>query len=55
MPRSADALAMIPFDDATMSWVNFAAAILLAWLALAVAVGTIVGHGIWFGTRSHAD
>lgn len=55
MPRMADASANIERDDSDMSWPNLAAMILLSWLALAVAVGTIVGHGIAFGTRSDSD
>lgn len=51
----ADASANIERDDSDMSWANLAAMILLSWLALAVAVGTIVGHGIAFGTRSDSD
>lgn len=55
MPRPADEGAMIPHDDASMSWAHLASVILLSWLAVAVAVGTIVGHGIAFGTRSDPD
>lgn len=55
MPRMADASVNIERDDSDMSWANLAAMILLNWLALAVAVGTIVGHGIAFGTRSDSD
>lgn len=55
MPRMADASVNIERDDSAMSWANLAAMIVLSWLALAVAVGTIVGHGIAFGTRSDSD
>jgi hypothetical protein len=28
---------------------------ILSWLAIAIAVGTVVGHGIAFGTGSDSD
>jgi len=34
----------------SMTWPQLIAICLLSWLGLAVAVGTIVGHGIAFGT-----
>lgn len=38
-----------------MSWAPVAAAIILCWLAVALAVGTIVGHGIAFGAGHDAE
>jgi hypothetical protein len=55
IPRSTDAVAMIRAKDERVSWASLAAAVLLSWLAVALAVGTIVGHGIAFGTRSDCD
>jgi len=46
---------MIRAKDERVSWAPLAAAVLLSWLAVALAVGTIVGHGIAFGTRSDCD
>jgi hypothetical protein len=43
---------IIPADDARVSWISFLAVLLLCWLGVALAVGTIVGHGIAFGTGS---
>lgn len=45
----------MPADDESVSWVPLAAVILLGWLVVALAVGTIVGHGIEFGTRIDSD
>ena len=36
----------------TVSWASLLAVVLLSWLAIALAVGTVVGHGIAFGTGS---
>ncbi len=55
MPLSADVPPPIRADDESMNWASMAAVILLSWLGVALAVGTIVGHGIAFGTRSDAD
>lgn len=38
-----------------MTWPQLLAFGLFCWLALALAVGTIVGHGIAFGTGSHSE
>jgi hypothetical protein len=35
-----------------MAWPNVLAVCVLCWLAVALAVGTIVGHGIAFGART---
>lgn len=35
-----------------MSWVSLLAVVLLSWLAIALAVGTLVGHGATLGTGS---
>jgi hypothetical protein len=35
-----------------VSWASLLAVVLLSWLAIALAVGTVVGHGIAFGTGS---
>ncbi len=35
-----------------VSWASLVAIVLLGWLAVALAVGTIVGRGIAFGTGS---
>jgi hypothetical protein len=32
-----------------MNWVSLLAVVLLSWLAIAVAVGTIAGHGMALG------
>lgn len=39
-------------DDESMSWVSLLAVVLLSWLAIALAVGTLVGHGATLGTGS---
>jgi len=41
-------------DGERMSWASPIAVVLLAWLGVALAVGTLVGHGIAFGTGSHS-
>jgi hypothetical protein len=38
-----------------VDWLAPLAVAILGWLAIAVAVGTVVGHGIAFGTASDAD
>jgi hypothetical protein len=43
---------MIPADDAGMSWASQMAVVLLSWLGVALVAGTIIGHGIAFGTGS---
>jgi hypothetical protein len=35
-----------------VNWASLIAALLLSWLGIALAVGTIVGRGIAFGTRT---
>jgi hypothetical protein len=35
-----------------MNWASIVAVALLSWIGIAVAVGTIVGHGIAVGTDS---
>jgi hypothetical protein len=51
----ADAIAMIAADYESVSWASLLSVILLIWLAVAIGVGTIVGHGIAFGTGSDSD
>jgi hypothetical protein len=53
--RSADAAVMMSADDAHVSWASLLAVVILCWLGIALAVGTIVGHGIAFGTGSHYE
>jgi hypothetical protein len=43
---------MIASDDQSVSWTSLLPVVLLGWLVVALAVGTIVGHGIAFGTGS---
>lgn len=43
---------MITTDDAGVSWASLMAVVLLSWLGVALLAGTIVGHGIAFGTGS---
>jgi hypothetical protein len=50
--RLADAAATIARDDQRVNWASLIAALLLSWLGIALAVGTIVGRGIAFGTRT---
>jgi hypothetical protein len=38
-----------------MDWPHLVAVCLFSWLAVALAVGTIVGHGIAFGTPGDRD
>jgi hypothetical protein len=46
---------MISADDANVSWISLLAAVVLCWLGVALAVGTIVGHSIAFGTGSDIE
>jgi hypothetical protein len=46
---------MMSADDAHVSWASLLAVVILCWLGIALAVGTIVGHGIAFGTGSHYE
>ncbi len=41
--------------SARMHWLSLLAAVLLSWLAVALLVGTIVGHGIALGARSDSE
>jgi hypothetical protein len=38
--------------EMSVHWASLISAVLLSWLAVALVVGTLVGHGIAFGTRS---
>jgi hypothetical protein len=38
-----------------MSWASLLAVVLLSWLSIALAVGTMVGHGIAFGNGNELD
>lgn len=55
IPHLADVVVMIPADDARMSWASLMAVVLLSWLGVALVTGTIVGHGIAFGTGSDCE
>ena len=55
IPHPADVVVMIPADDARMSWASLMAVVLLSWLGIALVTGTIIGHGIAFGTRSDSE
>jgi hypothetical protein len=46
---------MITADDGSMTWASLAAAVLLSWLGVALAAGTIIGHSIAFGTGSASE
>jgi len=46
---------MISVDDATVTLASLMALVVLCWLGVAVAVGTIVGHSIAFGTGSDSE
>ena len=39
-------------DDQNVDWLTLFAVAILSWLAIAIAVGTVIGHGIAFGTGS---
>jgi|tagenome__1003787_1003787.scaffolds.fasta_scaffold20725874_1 hypothetical protein len=39
-------------DTHRVSWASLVSVGLLGWLAIALIIGTIVGHGIAFGTGS---
>ena len=39
-------------DDQIVHWLSLIAVVILSWLGIALAVGTLVGHGIAFGTGS---
>ena len=51
------AIAAVLLADAirSVSWTTLLAVVLLSWVTIALAVGTIVGHGIAFGTGSDFD
>lgn len=55
IPHSADVVVMIPADDARMSWASLMAVVLLSWLGVALVTGTIIGHGIAFGTGNNSE
>jgi hypothetical protein len=38
-----------------VTWASLLAVVLLSWLGIALAVGTLVGHGIAVGTGSDFD
>jgi hypothetical protein len=42
-------------DAMSMNWVSLLGVVLLSWLAVALVVGTIVGHGIVLGADSASD
>jgi hypothetical protein len=46
---------MIWADDASVSWASLVAVVLLSWLGVALVTGTIIGHGIAFGTGSDSE
>ena len=45
---------MIPGEDGDLDWASLLGVVLLGWLGVALAVGTVVGRGIAFGTRGEA-
>jgi hypothetical protein len=49
VPLPADACARISGMVGAMAWSQLLAVCVICWLAVAVVVGTIVGHGIAFG------
>lgn len=55
IPHPADVVVIIPADDARMSWASLMAVVLLSWLGVALVTGTIIGHGIAFGTGSDSE
>lgn len=55
MTHLADAAGMMLGNDQRMNWASLLAAVVLSWLAVALVVGTLVGHGIAFGTQSDSD
>jgi hypothetical protein len=38
-----------------VTWASLMAVVLLSWLGVALMVGTVVGHGIAFGTGSDSE
>jgi len=42
-------------DHENVNWASFVAVVLLSWLGVALAVGTIVGHGIAFAAGSNSE
>ena len=38
--------------EESLYWASLAGVVLLCWLAIAIAVGTLVGHGISSGAES---
>jgi hypothetical protein len=42
-------------DADSVTWASLLAVVLLSWLGIALAVGTLVGHGIAVGTSSDRD
>ena len=40
--------------EKSVHWASLIAAVLLSWLAVALVVGTLVGHGIALGTRNES-
>ena len=51
----ADMEVKIVADGAGMSWASQIAVVLLCWLGFALLTGTIIGHGIAFGTGSDSE
>ena len=39
-------------DTQSVGWASLVSVVLLGWLAIALTIGTIVGHGIAFGSGS---
>jgi hypothetical protein len=42
-------------DTQSVGWASLLSVVLLSWLGIALTVGTIVGHGIAFGTGSASE
>jgi hypothetical protein len=55
MTRSGYATVSVRADDESVHWASLIAVVLLSWLGIALVVGTVVGHGIAFGTCSDLE
>jgi len=42
-------------DGQDVDWLSLIAVAILSWLTIALVVGTVVGHGIAFGTGTDRD
>jgi hypothetical protein len=55
LPLPADTAASILNNGRSMNWPHLAAICLFCWFAVALTVGTIVGHSIALSTSSDPD